>query len=88
MELRIEQKIVLVYFALGAAVALVSDVFSSISPLSNPFAALLFPLVVYVVALYILIKNVKHKKMKSLVTNSLLSYFLIWLVIWVLLYNL
>ncbi len=88
MELKIEQKIVLAYFILGAAVAIVSNFFSSLSPVNNLFVALLFPLAVYAVALFILIKTVRHKKMKSLMYNSFLSYFLIWIVIWVLLYNL
>lgn len=89
MGLKTEQKIVLIYSILGASVALTSSFFtSSLSPVNNLFIAFLFPVLIYLVALGILLKTVKHKRVKSLLYNSFMSYFLLWLVIWILLYNL
>jgi len=89
MELNTDQKIVLIFFVLGASVALTSNFFTStLSPVNNPFAALLFPVVIYAAGVSILLKTVNHKKKRSLIYNSFMSYFLIWLVIWILLYNL
>jgi hypothetical protein len=88
MEFKIDQKIVLIFFALGAVIALVSDFFSSLYPEGGLFVAVLFPFAVYAVALSALLKTVRQKKIKSLVYNSFMSYFLIWAVIWILFYNL
>jgi hypothetical protein len=88
MEFKMDQKVVLIFFALGAAIALISDFFTSLYPENGLLVATLFPFVVYVVALSVLLKTVRQMKIKSLIYNSFMSYFLIWAVIWILFYNL
>ena len=89
MEINIDQKIVMIFFTLGAAVALTSNFFSCpVSPVRSILLAFLFPAAVYLAALLILLKVVTQKKTKPLIYNSFMSFFLIWLVIWILLCNL
>lgn len=88
MEFKMDQKIVLIFFALGAVVALVSDFFTVLYPENGLIIAALFPFAVYAVALSTLLKTVRQMKTKSLIYNSFMSYFLIWAVIWILFYNL
>jgi Mn2+/Fe2+ NRAMP family transporter len=88
MEFKIEQKIVAVYFALGLLVALASSFIASLSPSNGLMISISISLAVYIIALVTLLRLVKYKKTKTLVQNSMLSYFLIWLVVWLLLYNL
>lgn len=89
MEFKIDQKIVLIYFVLGACVSFASALFiSTLTPISNLLLSIAFPVVIYVVALYISSRTIDQKKMTSIVKTSFMSYFLIWVIIWILLYNL
>ena len=84
--MKIDQIIVAVYVLLGIALGMVSNYFNkSFGSLLLAFAA---PIAVYLAAVFPLLKAVKQKKKKWLIQNSLLAFFLIWIVSWIVLHNL
>ena len=83
-KMKLEQKIVAIYTVIGFAGGLISNYLTA----SSIFLALLVPYVIYFVCVLPLVKKVKDKKMKKIVFNSLFTFFLVWLTVWIFFYNL
>jgi large-conductance mechanosensitive channel len=83
---RIERIILFVFLALGVLLGFASNYFTK--TLNSLILALIAPLVVYLVAQTPFMKLVKDKKKRWIFYNSFLTFFLVWLVIWIFLYNL
>jgi Mn2+/Fe2+ NRAMP family transporter len=84
--MKIERFIALGYLFLGISFGVVSNYFTKSS--SGLTFALSFPLFAYFISLLPLLKFVKQKKKTWLFYNSFITFFLIWLIVWILLYNL
>jgi len=74
-----DQITVIIFSALGAMAGIISNLFAG-------FLSFLIPLIVYFVACYSLIRSSKSKK-TSLILNSLVTFILVWLLVWIFLYN-
>lgn len=83
VKMKIEQKIVAAYSVIGLACGLISDYFTP----ANLTFALLVPAAIYFATMLPLVKLVKEQKMRMLVSNSLITFFLVWIMVWVFLYN-
>lgn len=84
MKIKIDQKIVMVYTAIGLLAAFVSNSLSD-----NTTFSVLIPAVIYAAATglaYFLEKGEKNRK--KILTNSLMTFVLVWLTVWILFYNL
>jgi hypothetical protein len=82
--LKLEQKIVLVYTIFAALLGIATNYllkngFDLIISLGSPF-------VIYFVSLLLLTTLIKEKKSR-LFYNSFITFILVWLTVWVLLYN-
>lgn len=75
------QILTLIYIGLGIAAGYVSNFFD------NRLLSVLISFLIYMVAYVILIKAVAYKKRSWLVTNSLITFILVWLVVWIFLFN-
>lgn len=84
ISITLEQKIVTVYSLAGFVCGMVSNYLNTFSLT----LALLLPMAVYLVTLLPLIKFVKERKLRMLISNSLITFFLVWLMVWVFLHNL
>jgi len=82
---RIERTILFVFLTLGILIGFTSNYFNK--ALDNLAFALITPLVVYLAAQVPFMKFVKDKKKKWIFYNSFLTFFLIWIVVWILLHN-
>jgi hypothetical protein len=87
-SMTVEQIVVLIYTALGVGGGLISNFFTSAaSPYKTLVAALLVPLAVYFTSLALLLRTVQQKKKRWLVYNSFMTFALVWLVVWIFLFN-
>lgn len=84
--MKIERTILFVFLALGILLGFASNYFTK--TLNSFILALIAPLVVYLVAQAPFMKLVKDKKKRWIFYNSFLTFFLVWLVVWIFLYNL
>ena len=84
--MKIDQVFALGYLALGVFLGVLSNYLLSSN--GNLTFALVIPLFVYLVSLFPLLKFIKSKKRRWIITNSFITFVLIWLVVWILLYNL
>jgi hypothetical protein len=84
--MKIEQLIALGYLILGIFFGVVSNYFTKNG--SDLSFALSFPLFAYFISLFPLLKFIKQKKKTQLFYSSFITFILIWLVVWILLYNL
>lgn len=75
------QILTLVYIGLGIAAGYISIFFY------NRLLSVLISFLIYMISYVILIKLVPYKKRSWLVTNSLITFILIWLVVWIFLFN-
>jgi hypothetical protein len=82
--MKLEQKIVAAYLMVGLVCGILSNYLASI----NLTYALLVPLGIYFVTLVPLVKVVKERRFRMLISNSLVTFFLVWVMAWVFLYNL
>jgi len=82
--MKLEQKIVAAYLLVGLVCGILSNYLASI----NLAYALLVPLGIYFVTLVPLVKVVKERRFRMLISNSLVTFFLVWIMVWVFLYNL
>jgi hypothetical protein len=82
---RIERTILFVFLALGILVGFISNYL--IKSLNSLTLALLTPLVFYLIAQSPFMRFVKDKKKRWIFYNSFLTFFLIWIVVWIFLYN-
>lgn len=82
--MKIEQKIVLIYTLLAISSSFATHHFFGIGDI---FLAISLPLIVYAISLLLIF--FWHKTKKILIFyNSFVTFFLIWVVLWILLYNL
>jgi len=84
LNMRIEQKIVAVYSVVGLVCGVLSNYLTAL----NLTFALLVPVAGYFATLLPLVRIVKERKFRMLLSNSLITFFLLWIMIWVFLYNL
>lgn len=82
--MKVDQKIILVYLIVGIVLGCFSYYFSINS---NLILACLFPLAIFCLFLLPLFKLVREKKKKWLIWNSLVTFLLVWILVWLTLYN-
>lgn len=76
------RKLVSLFSVLGIIAGILSNYFSDL------ILSILIPLVILFISITTLIKIQKPKKKKALIYNSFITFVLIWLMVWILLYNL
>ncbi len=74
-----DQITVITFSALGVMAGIISNFFAG-------FLSFLIPSIVYFAACFLLIRSGKSKK-TSLILNSLVTFILVWLLVWIFLYN-
>ena len=84
LGLKMEQKLVLGYTAIGVALGFVSDWLFRV----DLAMALLVPTAIYFASLVPIMNLVKETKFRFLISNTLITFFLVWIMTWVFLYNL
>jgi len=82
--MKVEKIIAFCYLVLGIAMGMVSNYFTK----SSSIIAFLIPFGIYVVSLFFLFRFVKNKKKTWIFYNSFITFALIWLVVWILVFNL
>ncbi len=80
--MKTDQIVVLVFLILGA----VSGVISAY--IKNTALAGLVPLVLYAAANVLFTKFIKSKRLKLIFLNSFATFFPVWLIVWIFLFNL
>jgi uncharacterized membrane protein len=83
--MKIDQLIIGIYLAIGFISGYLSDYYVK---LNNLTISLLLPLVIYMISQPILLKIVKQKKKRWLMSNSFVTFVLVWLLVWITLHNL
>ena len=78
--MKIEQKVNLLYAVMGILVGLASKIFQS-------WLEIAVALAVYAVS-FVLVRKLVRTKTKWIISNSAASFFLMWLVVWIILVNL
>ena len=71
----------LVYVGLGIVAGFISNLFE------NRLIAILSVLVIYMISYVILVLSARSKKRNWLLVNSLITFILVWLVVWIFLFN-
>lgn len=79
----LDQRVTIVFTVMGIFAGVISYYLSSPTIL-----AIVSPLPLYVVTVSIITKLVKDKKIKQMVYNSAVTFVLVWLLVWIFLYNL
>lgn len=79
--MNLEQKLISIFSLLGIVSGFISNYFRIFS------LSLILPLVIYCLVFLILTKFIKEKKIKWMITNSLITFILVWLVVWIFLFN-
>lgn len=79
--MNLEQKLTIVYSIIGIASGFVSNFFTLLYAVS-------IPLVAYSISFVFLVRLIKHKKILWLLSNSFITFVLVWLVAWIFIYNL
>jgi len=82
--MKIEQIVVLAFLFLGVLSGFISNYF--IKNQESLMLALILPVIIYLIFLFPFKKLVKTKKFQWLIYNSLVTFILIWLVVWFALY--
>ena len=70
-----------IYIGLGIIAGFISNLFP------NRYVAILYAFLIYMVSYVILIKAVSYKKRSWLLSNSLITFILVWFVVWIFLFN-
>jgi len=83
--MKIDQVVVGVYLIMGFFAGCISDYFVK---QNNLTISLILPLLIYFVSQPVLLKMVKQKKKKWLISNSFSTFFLVWILVWITLHNL
>jgi len=81
--LTIEQKIVFVYMMIGIVCGLISSYYTA----TNLPYALMFPVAIYAIVTVPLLRMAKEHKTSMIISNSLVTFLLVWILVWVFLYN-
>jgi len=84
--MKVDKVVIFIYVLLGFGLGFFSNFFLQI--LSSLFLAFVVPILIYSATLFPLLKMVRQKKKKWLVSNSLITFLLVWLLVWITLYNL
>jgi len=79
--MKLEQKIAIIYSFIGIASGFLSNFLNSL------LYAVILPLAVYSISFIILVRLSK-RKILWLLSNSFITFLLVWLVVWIFLYNL
>jgi len=82
-SITIEQKIVFIYMIIGIVCGLVSSYFTA----TNLSYALMLPVAIYAVATVPLLRMAREHKTSMVISNSLVTFLLVWILVWVFLYN-
>ncbi len=80
--MKIERLVIILFAALGSVGGIASNLFADL------IFSVVVPLVGYVGMLLATLRYGWRKKKKWLIQNSLITFILMWLVVWILLYNL
>lgn len=80
--MNLEQILAFIYTFLGAVTGYVSSIFNSLQ------FAVLTPIVIYIISFVFLLRFCKNKKLPWIISNSLIVFILIWLMVWILSCNL
>ena len=83
--MKVDQVVVFIYVLLGAATGILSNYFNK--SLGSLTLAFIVPIVVYLATVFPLIRFVKQKQKKWLIQNSLIGFFLIWIIVWIIAHN-
>jgi hypothetical protein len=83
--MKAEQVVTSVYVVLGIIFAYVSSYFTK--SFSNIFFAISIPFLFYALSIGPLFKIGKLHKRKMLISNSLVTFFFVWLVAWIIFFN-
>lgn len=81
MNFSLEQKLAVLFFILGVVAGFASNY------LANLLFSLAAGVAIYAASFSVLAGKIKSKKTKWLVTNSLVTFVLVWLVVWIFLFN-
>lgn len=83
--MKAEQVITAVYVVLGIAFSYMSNYLTKTFP--NVLLAVSIPFIFYGLSVGPLFKLGKLHKRKMLISNSLITFFCVWLVVWIVFYN-
>jgi hypothetical protein len=76
-----EQKLTLIYMAFGIGAGFLSKFLGVLLP------AMMVPIALYIGSFFLLKKKIKTRSSKWLLTNSVITYALVWQVTWIMLFN-
>lgn len=71
----------LIYTGLGIVAGFISNIFE------DRLIAVLSALLIYMISYVILVLSARSKKRSWLMVNSLITFILVWLVVWIFLFN-
>ncbi len=83
--MKVDQVIVSIYVLLGILLGLASNYFNK--NLGGLLLAFVVPIASYLITVFPLIRFVKQKQRKWLIQNSLIAFFLIWIIVWIIAHN-
>jgi len=84
--MKIDQLIVAIYLLFGIFFGYVSNYFNR--TLSNLTLALVVPIMACIISQAALLTLVKQKKRSWLISNSLVTFVFVWMLVWILAHNL
>lgn len=80
--MKIEKAITIIYSFLGLFAGFLSNYIGVV------MVALLVPSLLYSISLFFLVRRIRSKRIKWLISNSLITFLLVWFVVWIFLNNL
>jgi hypothetical protein len=83
--MKIDQVLALIYLATGIVFGYISNYFNKV--LGNLVLAFVIPIIFYLVSIVPLFRIVKNKKKNWLISNSLITFFIIWFIVWIIANN-
>jgi undecaprenyl pyrophosphate phosphatase UppP len=79
--MKIEQTLTILYAILGVFTGVISNA------LHDALLGIVFSAVVYLISVLLLVKFVKSKRMKFFVYESIVTFLLVWILVWAFLYT-
>ena len=79
--MKLSQSLTLIYLGLGIVAGYISNY------LQNLVFSILAASTIYLISYLILIKGVKHKKKEWLLSNTITLFILVWLLVWIFLFQ-
>ncbi len=79
--MKLSQMLTLAYTGLGIVAGYISNAFE------NRAVAILSAFLIYMITYVLLLKIISYKKRSWLVSNTLITFILVWLVVWIFLFN-